>query len=238
MALAGSVAVPVYASGVSAASIDDWTTEIPEHTTITYETDVLEHYRPLFVTRDINAANLQGLYGFVARSTEFDSNVCVYACSYATQEGISPLAPPLNDSHYGDHEWVYVFWNDDSGDVEEIAYSAYHWIAGRAYGESIPVFEETHPKLHIVSPWHQYYVTTDEGEFVELYDLKSSLQGWLDNGMDEHLHLPAVAMPWTMQTRAHWWKNTVGEFSVDAVYASLMYDIGFFGAEQADIVEF
>jgi len=223
-------AVLAGAVGRSTAQTDtDWQEETPEHVTIAFDEDWLTRYQPLLVTRGISQSNILGLYGMRASSGEWDVDVGIYSMSYATQDGT--LAPPVGfDQHFGDHEWFYTFVGDDG--LEEIAYAAYHWIAGRASGEDIPTFEDDHPKARVDERWHNYYLTDEEGSFQDLNDLTEVFQGWLNNGMAEHLYLPAVTRPVVMRSRESWWAS-----GLDRTYAKALYSVGLVGADAADEIE-
>jgi len=114
LALGGGVAT------AAAAQSDPIAEARPEHVTHEFDKPTLKQYRPQFVVREVDRAKLQGLYGFVARSPEYDTDCCVYYQEWSHQEGLSPFAPPLSDSHYGDHEPFYVFYDSETGDVREI----------------------------------------------------------------------------------------------------------------------
>lgn len=228
--LAGVGLVSALSAGVrpvSAQETVDWKAEAPDHVEFAYDKDWLADYRPRLVTRDVSMANVLGLFGMKATSPNWDVEVGIYAMSYATQDGW--LAPPISDSHYGDHEWVYCFVKD--GEVVECVYTAYHWIAGKVTGDAIPTDKDGRPKLHIIAPWHNYRLTEDSGVLVDLDDLEAAFQSWLDNGMAEHLYLPCVTRPVLMRTggRNHWWQS-----GIDAQYAQLLYKIGFQGADKVD----
>jgi len=206
-----------------AQSEADWMNQADEDVNFAFDKAWLKKYRPLLVTRGVSPTDITGLLGMRVSSPDWDVDVGVYSMAYSTQDGV--LAPPLGlDSHYGDHEWFYCYVGDDG--LEEIAYAAYHWIVGRAAGEDIPVYENTHPKARVDSRWHNYYLTDEEGSFQDLDDLTDALQSWLDNGMSEHLALETVTNPLTMRERESWWKD-----SVDRWYAKLLYSIGVSGAD-------
>lgn len=210
----------------------------PSDVSLAFDEQYLKDYRPLLVIRHLDVRP-QGLYGWVATSAEHETDTLVYSAAYTHQNsGAEPLGIAAPDAHFGDHEWFYVFVDSDTGDVQEVVFSAYHWLAGRATSGSIPFYEDTHPKAHVVSPWHQFTLTQDEGVFVELDDLTEAFEHWLANGMEKDLQPGTVADPWRMKGadgRAHWWKNTAAGVSTDAVYARLLYHAGLFGADQAEV---
>ncbi len=91
-----------------------------------------------------------------------------------------------------------------------------------------------------MSPWHPYrHGDIDEEQAVtigEVGDLTEQFEPMLANGLDESLQPGTVVDPaWIdIGGRTHWWRNTAGEFSYDAFYASLLYDLGFSGADRVD----
>lgn len=193
----------------------------PEHVTISFDEARLKTYRPWL---DLSALEIEpyGLFGQVASSPEYDYDVMVYAARYVMQQGVSPLAPPLNDSHFGDTEWFYVFV-DEAGDVAEVVYTAYHWVAKRVVGDGIPLYDGTHPIAHVVRPWHHYVLAGDiTGELVRLRDMTNRQQGfedWLESGMMENLRPGTVRDPATMRWADSWWRD-----GWDATYAQIFHD--------------
>ncbi|RDZ49524.1 hypothetical protein C5C07_20290 [Haloferax sp. Atlit-4N] len=222
----GALVGGVFSVGAAAANaIDDAT---PEHVTRTYEPDLLNRYKPRLVVRDLGTNTPTALYSFVARSTEFNDTVLVYWASYPFQEGVALGY----DSHWGDHEPIYVRINEDRDEILDVAFSAYHWLRG--WNPSPPtVLGDTegavHPTFHVVNPWHHYFLTTEEGVDVDLEHLSDAeLQAWLDNGWDEAVHLPSVTQPWVMtgaDGRTDWWLDTVGSFSYEAGLRRYVYPL-------------
>lgn len=228
----GSVAVAGATRSVAAAHYD----AKPEYVTLDYDQSVLESYRPSLVTRDIE--QVPSLYGMVARSTEYDSSVCVYACEYEFQDGVSPFPGTLSDSHLGDHEWFYVEIDEGTNEVVSATWTAYHWYAGRSQAPGLPM-DGTHVKAHIVHPWHQYYLTSEIGGLFDVQDLTAVFQSWLDNGLEESLQPGTVVEPWTMlgpDGRTNWWRDNFAGFSTRATLWSAFYDLGLYGADSADPV--
>lgn len=222
-------ALAAAASRPTSATTPDWRQEAPEHVDYVFDEAWLKHYRPLLVTRNVDMNNVNGLYGMRVGSSEWDVDVGVYAMSYSTQDG--GLAPPIGlDQHFGDHEWFYSVVDSSTGELVEVDFANYHWIVGRAEGENIPTYEQTHPKARIDPRWHNFYLTEEEGAFIDLDDLTAAFQGWRDNGMAEHLALEAVTRPILMRgARNHWWQS-----GFDATYAEALYKVGLAGADNAN----
>ena len=211
-----------------AQSEEDWQDEADEDVSFAFDESWLKTYRPLLVTRGVSPTDITGLFAMRVSSPDWDVDVGIYCMEYSTQDGA--LSPPIGlDEHYGDHEWFYCYVGDDG--LEEIAYAAYHWIVGRAEGEDIPTYEDTHPKARVDPRWHNYYLTEEEGSFQDLDNLVDALQGWLDNGMSEHLALETITNPLVMRERESWWQD-----GLDRWYAKFLYSIGTSGADAVDPV--
>lgn len=235
----GTVALATTTTAGTAAA--DHYEHQPQHVSLEFDQAFLEKHRPKLVFEKEAREKLIGLFGWVARSNEYEHDVCVYAASYTHQEGLSPfsaaLAAPLSDSHLGDHEFYYCFVAED-GTLDHVSYDAYHWIAERRTTDTIPV-DGTHPVAKVVSPWHMFNhaTTADQGELVDVDDLTTEFQAWLDNGLEDPLAPGTVVDPATMSMggRPHWWRNDVGSFSFDAAYATALYRAGFLGAEESSL---
>ncbi len=232
-AAAGAVA-SVSATGQS--THQHWDAQ-PEHVTLSYTEDVLLEYAPRFELEQEAREKLQGLWGWTARSQEYDLDWHVYTALYSHQEGLSPVGRWLSDSHLGDTEFYYIGVDADTGAVQRVVYDAYHWIAGRRDTVSIPM-DGSHPVATVVSPWHFYsHQNTSASEarsFEEIHDLTERFDAMLSNGLAESLEPGTVVDPATMTARRHWWRSSVGEWSFDVALASSMYSLGWIGAESAD----
>lgn len=193
----------------------------PEHVTLSFDESTLKTYRPALDIPSQELDKFLGLYGLVATSPEYDTGCCVYWSSWTHQEGwLGNL-----DSHYGDHEPVYVFFDHDSGEVTKVVASIYHWMAGRSEPPAIPM-DETHPRLRVISPWHQYTAADGSGSFYGIEDLTSAFQSWLDNGLEDDLEPGTVVNPWIMEGRGDWWRRGWTGFSLNAVLVSAFRSAG------------
>lgn len=195
--IAGTVAV----TGRASASHP---TARPEAVTLSYDEATLKQYRPKLILRNLDVEPL-ALHGWVARSPDRETDVCVYWAEYTHQNGVSEY-----DSHFGDHEPVYVAVDSESGAVREVVASVYHWLRGRT---TTPTLDGQHPLLRVISPWHHYTAAAEVGQAVALANLDESFDGWLANGLESDLHVGSVTNPWVMlgaDGRTHWWQDTAG----------------------------
>ncbi len=177
----------------------------PEHVTISFDQSYLEQYRPELVLSADAREKFLGMYGWVATSPEYDTNVCVYWCSYSHQEGwLGNL-----DSHYGDHEPLQVEVNSETGDIERVRASVYHWIKGETLASEASL-KDGRPHLEVVDPHHQYTAATSAGILPEVEDLTAVFQDWLDDGLEDALHPGSSTNPWSMEVRGDWWRREYG----------------------------
>jgi hypothetical protein len=238
---AAALGTGVVASTVSAATdaVQEYYDAQPEHVTLSYDADALEAYAPYLSMESQAREKFLGLWGWIARSAEYEHDVYCYVALYSHQEGISPLAGPLSDSHYGDTEWYYSLVDPDTGALADVVFDAYHWIAGKRSASTIPTDGE-HPVANVVSPWHMFNhtATADEAFAVDgVADLTAKFPALIENGLDESLEPGTVVNPdrMTLGGRSHWWRDTVDGWSFDAAYARTMYRIGWYGADSANI---
>jgi hypothetical protein len=244
LATATAVATGATATTATRAAADHFDHQ-PESVTIAYDETVLRRYQPLLDLSAVEANENDTLpdvmYGWVAASPDYDTNVAVYWTKYPFQKGVFPMSA---DSHYGDHEPVLVEYYPSTGDVRRVWYDAYHWMKGTAYPMEVTLADDTHPTLGVISPWHNMTVTPkqpDAAEFIDLYDLGSVFEEWLAGGMEEHLKPGANVNPWLLASRAHWWRDTAAGVSVKgalvrgALHASRVPGVNIGGAAEADI---
>lgn len=234
--LAAAAAAGASLPAAAQADYPHWDAQ-PEHVTLSYAEQTLLNYAPRLELEQEAREKLQGLWGWTARSQEYDLDWHVYTALYTHQEGLSPLGTALSDSHLSDTEFYYVGVDADTGETQQVIYDAYHWIAGRLPAESITM-DGNHPVAKVVSPWHFYSHPNSSAStataFDEIGDLTERFEPLLSNGLAESLEPGTVVDPATMTARDHWWRSMVGEVSFDATLASVVYDFGLVGAESAD----
>jgi hypothetical protein len=206
-------------AGVAAAA--HWDAK-PEHVSVFYDEQILDRYRPKLVMPQEAREKFIGLYGWVAESPERDLNCCCYWASYTHQDGYLGNL----DSHMGDHEPVYCFYDKNTGEVQRVIASVYHWLKGSATGTTAPLVDQTHVNLRTVVPWHQYTAASDEGAYFDVRDLTTEFDSWLSNGLDTSLHPGTVTNPWSMQHRSSWWRDGLFGFSLNEFIVKRSADLG------------
>jgi hypothetical protein len=178
----------------------------PDHVSLEFPQAELETYRPALDLGDSDRSRLQGLWAWRATSPEYDLDWYVYFTVWTHQTGVTDY-----DSHLGDREPVYVGVNTDSGDIERVLFSAYHWLRGGAQAPGIPLTDETHPAMQVIAPWHHYTLgEPGAGILPDVNDLASGADGlstWLANGLREDLRVGAVHNPAIMQVETDWWRD-------------------------------
>lgn len=214
-ATAGATAVAL-SVGTGTVAADDHGSHKPTDATLTFDEAWLRQYRPLL---KIDQLDIQptAQYGFRATHPGESTDVAVFFTFYVTQRGTT-----AEDSHYLDREPFYVFVDSETGDIVEVVYSAYHWLAGKETDP--PLYTDgdgnDHPVARVVGPWNHYYLEPglwafEDPEWVPLKDLHDvhapheddGSTAWLDNGWDENLRYGAVVDPWTMQDADDWWQD-------------------------------
>ncbi len=236
VAAAGGATIP--AAAQTEGDWPHWDAQ-PDHVTLQYSEGELLDHAPRLIFEQEAREKFMGLSGWTASSPDYDYDWHTYVAQFTHQEGISPFARLLSDSHLGDTEWYYVAADPDTGETERVVFDAYHWIAGRRTTSTLTM-DGQHPVSRCVSPWHFYsHANTPVEDAVaieEVRDLTARFDGMLENGLAEDLQPGTVVDPETMDIggRNHWWKSTVGDWSKDAALASTVYSLGFAGADDAD----
>lgn len=201
----------------------------PEHVSLEYDESTLKTYRPRLITRHLDIKPSY-LYGWVARSNEFDTDVACYWCWY---EGQSSSVKPA--SHRGDREPIYVAFDPDSGEVQRAAVDGYHYFAAHYEGEAVPFQDgdDRRSTWHVQKPYHFYTAGGDGGSDVDLEDMTEQYPDWWKNGWD--VHQQSVVVPWVMLgsgRRSDWWPDDIGTYEDTLRWA--WYVAGIRGADDAD----
>lgn len=247
-ALTAPTAMVAVSEPVAARPVEDFAAAKPDSVTITTgDSAFLNRYRPLLDTRHVPFENRPTLYGWKAtnRDSGVETDVAVYACEYAVQRDRISLT-----SHPGDHEWIYVFVDSDSGEVTEVSYTAYHWLRG--YVLNPPLWTEDggdHPMFQIAKTYHNYIPMTEKADSSVLFDPKTlgdvetesgPLYQWLANGMAESMEPGAVHNPWLLDSDGPldaWWSEDAGgvnQYILDAwQFLAFTVGIGTAGSENS-----
>jgi len=219
-ATAAAVAVPGLAG---AAEPPEWS---PDHiTNVGDDLDQLQQYEPHLDIRWSDQEQLQGIYGWYADSSKYDTRAYYFWCKYIKQDSWAdqiPLLGPLlsRDSHFKDHEPIAIFVDRDSGEVQEVLYSGFHHYAVNLPRSDITLIQQsrdfpTHVSLKVATPHHHLMAqpnttTTVPAHTIRTADFGSFLDEqpeWERNNVFASSHRPAVFDPWQAKKRGYWWAN-------------------------------
>lgn len=228
LATAGSLTI------VGAAAADHREYQ-PSEVELSDDDALLAEYQPQLVLDGVEPRPL-AWFGLHAESTESTLNAVYGFVQYPYQEGLSQ-----QDSHLGDHEPIIVWYDQTTGDVERVDYSAYHWFRGTASADQLTFADEArHRPLFAVDPtYHHYYQYQGElaGERIERRSLLDVIDSWLSNGLEEELARSQPFDPYEMLSRSTWWRHTAGNW-IDASLKALWFNLGISDArETADVQE-
>jgi hypothetical protein len=245
----GSGTIAAVSEPVAAADVSEFADAKPNHVTITTEdTAFLNRYRPLLDLRNVPPENHPELYGWKASSPENDTLVGVYACEYAVQRDFISLT-----SHSGDHEWIYVFVDRETGEVREVSYAAYHWLRGYILNPAVDGTDGgDHPMFLVADTYHNYIPMAEPSENGVLLDVNAlgdvdsssgPLYQWLANGLKDAMEPGAVHNPWLLDSDGPldaWWSRSgsgrLNRWIVNGwAFAAFTVGIGIRGGEQADL---
>lgn len=215
--LASGATVGLVAGAATASHGGDGEYAPPEDVTIDFPADAMDRYRPALElpADETERSRFIALYGWRARSDDWDRDWYVYWSSWTNQVGAFDAT-----SHDGDHEPFYVGVVD--GQPVEVLYSAYHWLRGGVTTPALPLVDDTHVNAHVVVPWHQYQVRpTDRHTLPEVRDLGAVFEAWLDNGLREDLRPQSVHQPPRMREWASWWRDDFGGTLTETIYQAI-----------------
>lgn len=226
-------------SGPTAAQASQY--DVPSDYTQSFDREFLERYQPLLVTSSPEVrSNLMGMWGYKVTSPDSDYAVAAYWAKYATQAGLSiPLTDIVigADAHAGDHEPVYLYVDEVTGEVDRVVATGYHHFAMEVSGENAHLTKdrdpdrETHVSLDVVDPWHHYQlVEGDRGFFPDLYDWTAARDNWVRDGIYDTTALYAVDNPYVMLERDSWWDRDTTDYQ----FAKLWLALGLRGADSRD----
>lgn len=231
---AGATAVGLsVATGTASAEHGD---AKPDHVTLEYDESTLETYRPELATNHLEVQP-SSLFSWTATSPEHDTDAHVFFAYYSHQRGLSRA-----DSHIHDREPIYVFTDSDTGDLNMVVYSGYHWLAARSRG---PPTDDSgnRPRLRVTEKWHHYTLTDEADGDVDLADLhdkhsphlEDGSTAWLDTGWEDALAPGLCLNPWRMRSRSDWWQDDVRSYAFEAALRRAYLTIGLYGADTTDL---
>lgn len=228
VALAATVGV-TNTTGTAAADghfahFDEW----PEHVTISTDPADIEPWQPRLTWDRYPEYEPLGYWAFRASSPEYDTDVIVGFHKYAQQDTGRSV-----DSHAGDHEPVYVFFDPGTGDVQDVVCSGYHWYRMTIPESSIRTVETDdgeQPVLRVVTPWHHHLPTAPEesrdGRTFAVEDLHGDLDSWLRNGHEDSLRVDQPFHPWVMREAEDWWQDGAKSW-VELLLQEMYVSLGF-----------
>lgn len=183
----------------------------PDHVSLSYDEATLSTYQPLLVIDEEDREKLIAQYAWTATSPEYDTDCHVYWTAYTHQDGASPY-----DSHDGDHEPIYVFVDSQTGEVQEVLASIYHWLKGQADAAALRM-DGKQVVLRVMHTYHHYTAASSESSPYEprLTDLTGAFSDWLENGLEDDLAYGSVVNPWLMHSRTSWWQRDYADISVE-----------------------
>ncbi|WP_123619164.1 hypothetical protein [Halorubrum sp. CSM-61] len=236
-ALTGGMGI-LAVSGSATASHGDTK---PDHVTISEDIGWLSYYSPMLDLRHVPIENHPQLLGWRFSSPEYETEVGVYMAEYAVQDDVLTLT-----SHAGDHEFVYVFVDRETGEVDHVAYTAYHWLQGYVTNPNVNTEDGgAHPTLMVAPTYHNYVPQSSATSSSILLDVDSlgdpgertgPLYQWLSNGGESSLATGAVHEPWNLSrhgTMTDWWSRE-GISAVNYWIVQAWATIGIRGADFAD----
>lgn len=216
----------------------DWQAKA-DATTIEFDEQYLYEYQPLLRMEPSTREEHKGMYGYVARSDDHETDALCFWTQLTHQDGLPGVS---SDTHLGDHEPIYVFVNSETGVVDEIVYSAYHWFTGSQSitnpSEELQTAragEPTHPVLSVSEQWHNYSYETDvDGAFVELKSWPEVRDTWLRNEFYAPADVDVIEDPWQIRDSDGWWQPGTVDSWVAGAYSRVGSLLGLYGADEAD----
>ncbi len=207
----------------------------PDDVTVVYDERRLWRYQPKLKADQQTRADITGMYGFVAESESEDT----YACCYwlLTDSGEAPTFANPN-SALGGHIPIYVFVDEASGEVVDIVYASWQWLAADLEPSEETLTTDradypTHATFELVDPYNVLrHVEDSGGYFASLKSLPDDRSAWINNGWYESASATAIENPWVMRNsdREGWWDSS----SLAGQMIGFSRRLGSAGGEYAD----
>lgn len=200
------------ATGIGASAIspkstlaDDYPDDVlgdfkPEHVKISYDEQVLKAYQPCLNTSSIDLKP-EATFSAYYQSPEYETDVAVYIHYYPTQKGFTSY-----DSHVVDREPVLVFIDSDTGELDKISYSAWHYLI--AEESDPPTRNDIRPKITVESPHNHHYIDRSKiHKYTPKIDnFKEVIQPWYDNNWSADPSI--MTEPWLANDTDSFWNNS------------------------------
>lgn len=216
-----------------------------------FDEDELRAYLPYFDIESEDLEQLIGVYGWIARSPDHNTDAYYYWLRYSHQDAAADRMGFLDravgllssDAHLWDHEPSVIYANRRTGEVEKAIVTGYHHYPLEVSGENAPLVEdyvsglETHLALHVVPPWHHYMLadTGDVADVTNHVSLNSFIDvrdSWERRDVFANSNSLAIDNPWTLADKRveSWWD----EDTWDARAARWWNRLGLRGADQVE----
>lgn len=253
-AAAGTVSIAVgtltsAAEDLSGTTDYDWQ-DGDEDITREFDDSEVREYLPRFDISRQSRKQLIGIYAWIARSDDRDTDAYYYWLRYTHQDAGLEQLPVVDrvagilasDSHLWDHEPAIVYVDSDTGELEHAIVTGYHHYPLEASAETAPFSSdetaaETHLELEVIDPWHHYRFNHDANgadvtNTVSLNNFIEVRDDWERRAVFARSNPLAVDNPWTLKDRdvTTWWD----ESTRDARAARIWHLLGLRGADRTD----
>lgn len=211
---------------------EDWDAK-PEDVEITWDEYYLRQYQPKVRLPQQSRSGVKGMYGYVAEDENEDTDVL---CYWLHLDRFDSLPGGDLGSDLGDHEPIYVFVDRESGEVDRIVYSAFHWEAGEVEPDEDDLETSrtnfpTHATFEVTETWHHYRFNPErDGEFVELKAWPEVRDTWVANNFGASA--TATQNPWEMLETDTWREESW--VSLAGVYIRFGQWFGWYGGDEID----
>ncbi|UTF52747.1 twin-arginine translocation signal domain-containing protein [Natronosalvus rutilus] len=207
-----------------------------ESTTIEYDEWYLRNYQPQLNMALEERDRMNGMYAYVARSEEENTDVLCYWV-YLDRESEAD-EKIRTGSDLGDHQPIYVFVND-AGKVEKIVYSAFHWYTATITPGPDVLWQDrkddpAHAAFEMTPHGHFMFNATEPGDFYELKPWPEVRDVWKNNTFYSRSKPNTIENPWEIGAHDHWWAESFDTL-YDRLYVKLGQWFGWYGADEADL---
>ena len=222
---------------VDYTSSKEWE-EKPDDVEIAWDEYRLRKYRPKLVMDEATRRRMDGLYGYVAKSDEEETDVLCYWSKFDESESL-PIGNNALVSDIGDHDPIYVFVDKETDEIDRIVYSGFQLDAAEVQPSEDELEtsdfsgDPTHATFEVVSDWHHYRYAPEKIGHLN-YELKpwpEVRETWQSNNFGPDA--AAVENPWRLLDEDDWRDND-GLFSLTDMWLDVAKSLGWYGADETD----